>query len=229
MCPQPPLLPEVAGPGSCSRAGAEPGGHRRAGAGGALGSPPGTAAPCPPRARQLRGLGRCCCAAAGLPARLVGAGMEQHFHWAEDGFVSQAGLVCKTPSPGIGTLPWALGCLGSTGTGREKGLPVASQPWAALNRHPELLHPGQTPPTAQRHPENPAGTREGWHIVFAEQHTQQFPVLPSQSSHTSPSCVLPTPNPCPSSLGTSSSSSVKARGNLPLQELNPRQQPLVRS
>lgn len=45
--------------------------------------------------------------AAGLAAQLVvardGAVSGQHFHLAEDGFVSQAGLICKTNVPGMGT------------------------------------------------------------------------------------------------------------------------------
>lgn len=51
--------------------------------------------------------------AAGLTAQFVvardGAVPGQHFHLAEDGFVSQAGLICKTNGLGMGTQRWTPG------------------------------------------------------------------------------------------------------------------------
>ncbi|RMC02964.1 hypothetical protein DUI87_20157 [Hirundo rustica rustica] len=47
----------------------------------------------------------------------------------------------------------SLGFRGSAGMDTDKGLPATPQPGAALNRHPEMLQPGQTPPTAQNYPE----------------------------------------------------------------------------
>lgn len=62
-------------------------------------------------------------------------------------------------------------------------------------------------------PQGPAGLAwECGHVGFAEELRQQFPVPTSWSSHTSSRCVPASPNPFPPSPGTSSSSSVTAKG-----------------
>ncbi|XP_057899382.1 uncharacterized protein LOC131095525 [Melospiza georgiana] len=101
----------------------------------------------PPNDRGWGRCSRCGCTQCG-----PGGGQKPPKGWQPSRPLGSAGgavpAACRTHVP-----VWAPGYRDSAGTDTAEALPVAPQPGAALNRHTEIAQPRQTPPTAQKDPE----------------------------------------------------------------------------